>query len=298
MIELWNKIRESLQRALGQSIQVRILLSVTVAILVGSGALGVISEFATYSYAIAYGFRPPVEGIPYLQATVMLLSIIILVGGMAGVAIVYSLAKMMVIPFEAPKYVFSKIRRLPTEMSVVDVLERMRERPTKHVVGMSAFSSTLAGGLFTVAFWVGGEINAWWQSVALFLGVTGGAFFMYIMAFRPRYVKYFAGGGALVIGVAVLVLMFHAETYGTFLRLSGFGGGKQVTVYHHDVARDDPAERIEGGLLLRTSTFVILYKPREKEIVEVPMSRLRKIEYGLGAQAILPPLNELSWLSS
>ncbi len=62
-------------------------------VLGGSGLLGILSEFATYSYAIYYGFRPPVEGIPYLRVTITLVSFVLVIISMVTIIVIYLIAK-------------------------------------------------------------------------------------------------------------------------------------------------------------------------------------------------------------
>ncbi|MFJ1256626.1 hypothetical protein [Cupriavidus sp. CuC1] len=56
----------------------------------GASVLGVVSEYATYNYVIHYGFRPSFEGVPYLKATVTLISFFILfIGALVFAGIVF-----------------------------------------------------------------------------------------------------------------------------------------------------------------------------------------------------------------
>ena len=52
----------------------RILVSILVGFIAGPGLIGFLSEYATYLYALGADVRPPVEGIPYLRASVTLFS--------------------------------------------------------------------------------------------------------------------------------------------------------------------------------------------------------------------------------
>jgi hypothetical protein len=58
--------------------------------LVAGTWLGFVAEYAAYRWAIYYGMRPPLEGIPYLKVAVTGLSVCILFGG----AIVYALVHL------------------------------------------------------------------------------------------------------------------------------------------------------------------------------------------------------------
>jgi len=49
--------------------------------LIGGGFLGYNAEYATYNYAIQYGVRAPIEGIPYLKAAVTFGSFFLLLTG-------------------------------------------------------------------------------------------------------------------------------------------------------------------------------------------------------------------------
>ncbi|MFY1862145.1 hypothetical protein ACOTB5_29975 [Achromobacter xylosoxidans] len=64
------------------SLPAKLLVTAIVGLL-GGGFLGYNAEYATYNYAIQYGFRTPIEGIPYLRAAVTFGSFFLLLSGVA-----------------------------------------------------------------------------------------------------------------------------------------------------------------------------------------------------------------------
>jgi hypothetical protein len=61
--ELWDKYA-------GLVFPLKLLIGTVLGIALGPGFVGLLSEYATYYYAIDLGIRPPLEGIPYLKSAV------------------------------------------------------------------------------------------------------------------------------------------------------------------------------------------------------------------------------------
>ena len=271
------------------SLPIKILAGSLFAILGGSGLLGFLSEFATYFYAISYGFRPPVEGVPYLRASVTFISLALILGAIFGFVVIFLLAKLMVLPFDAPMYFLSKFKSTsnPTP-SVMDIYERMRSRSLKHVLVVSTTASLVVS--LSLIFFLHSEnkFDANHKYIFAFFGFFSGSLVLYVCTFRPSWLKVFTGIGALAFVVTFPSMMFHLDTYSKFMRVSGFGGGKIISVTYKLNALDGDSKTLNGGLLLRTTDYLIIYHSDNKEIIEIPITNVEKIAYQNGNQYSLP----------
>ena len=86
LINFYKKNISKIELSLG----VKLVLSSILCAFGGSSFLGFMSEYATYTYTTAYGFRLPTEGIPYLIITVKALSFIFLLCGGICFLLLYS----------------------------------------------------------------------------------------------------------------------------------------------------------------------------------------------------------------
>lgn len=76
------------------SIPLRLLTGALVAT-IGGGYVGFLSEFAAYNYAIYYGFRPPLEGIPYLRVSVMVIAFLLYLGSALTLSLIILVPKLL-----------------------------------------------------------------------------------------------------------------------------------------------------------------------------------------------------------
>lgn len=77
------------------SLPVRLLIGAVVSGLGGIG-VGIISEYAAYNFALYHDIRPPLEGIPYLRATVSAITFLSLMGAGVIYSAVFLSAKVLV----------------------------------------------------------------------------------------------------------------------------------------------------------------------------------------------------------
>lgn len=69
---------EKVKNKIDQSIGYKLLISSFLGAVGGAGFMGFISEYATYIYALNYGIRLPVEGVPYLKIAITTSSFMLL----------------------------------------------------------------------------------------------------------------------------------------------------------------------------------------------------------------------------
>jgi hypothetical protein len=103
-----GQIRRLLGSYSALGLPIRLALSGVVGAISGSGLLGFLSEYATYSYAIRYGLRVPVEGAPYLGSAVSAISLSMALTAVIFFLVLYFVAKFSVVlserAFSGAKY--------------------------------------------------------------------------------------------------------------------------------------------------------------------------------------------------
>ncbi|OOE95195.1 hypothetical protein BZG78_15140 [Salinivibrio sp. MA351] len=264
-------------------------------VLVSSGFFAYFTEYATYAYSITYGFRPPVEGVPYLKATVASLAF--------AAALAMSLIFLMVIYSAKALRAYMKLsevlgRFLPdrdTDYKVQKILNwietKIREPKDGTLYRWAVITPiTLYFFLFLRTDDLKCNIVTCFFHPVVLLLFFPSAYLLLLV--RPKSDKHIAVFYALL---ALLIVLRYAATpsnYATFLRFAGFGGGKPVSVYMLDA--DSKSEtRIDGGLLIRSNDYLTVYSERTQSSLEIPMRLVRKIEYGNSSKnAILPKLNK------
>ena len=82
---------------LGLALPIRLLLGGVISGLGGSGLVGFLSEYAAYSYAVFYGIRPPLEGIPYLRVAVTTATLVVFMGSAALFLLVVAFARFLIL---------------------------------------------------------------------------------------------------------------------------------------------------------------------------------------------------------
>ncbi len=106
--------------------------------------------------------------------------------------------------------------------------------------------------------------------------------------YKPEYIKYFAGVSVFLFLMMIPFLMFNTDSYSKFMRISGFGGGKEISVFYKTMNKKTTQEHANGGLLIRTSKFIIVYEVENNIIIEIPISNIIKIVYKTSGEYSLP----------
>ena len=286
---------ERLKGLLPWSIPLKLVLSAFLGVLGGAGLLGYLSEYATYSYAIHYGIRPPLEGIPYLRAAVAFGSLFLLLSGaVVFVTIAFSL-RTFVWYFDAipriaclPLRLFGRNAQEEQERHFGKLLNRIRESPLwLLLVGCSATSAIIVA---VILFTPGSPfLHAASPEKAKFLFVL----FLYLFAVFVAAVRTSSIWliSVLVVIVYLLVciyLLFSPVKYSEFLRILGYGGGLTVSVELRGSADPTSTEKVQ--LMLRTNEAVILYDEPSSRFLEIPNDQIHRIVHDIGGMRRLPYL--------
>jgi hypothetical protein len=290
--QLFDRIRE----ALPWSIPIKLMLSALLGVLGGAGLLGYLSEYATYNYAIHYGFRPPLEGIPYLRPAVAFGSLFLLLsGGLVFLSIAFIL-RSIVFYFDAVPRIAALTRRLlggdPSrqERRLGYLLTSIRGRPLwQHLAFSLAFAIIFTGLMATieVVFHDGGQslLNARFVVI-----VTVYTFTSAFAALRPHTIWWMAICATAVYFVVCVYLLFTPTKYSEFLRLLGYGGGISVRIELRDDNCRNKLDAEVQQLMLRTTEAVILYDSSRGSFSEIPRDQVHRIVHDNGGLRRLPYL--------
>ncbi|WP_404302903.1 hypothetical protein [Alicycliphilus denitrificans] len=277
----------------------KLTLGGLLAALGGAGFVGLLSEYATYSFSINYGFRPPLEGIPYLKATVALGSFALLLTG--GIVFLLSilLVRSIIWSMEAPMGWVSRllhhtvpIRRTPIQ-NFQTVFVRLAQRPIWQILIVAIIVGLVTGGIAYL------EIN--FLNERFFgkpapainpLGFSlGGALYGIVLtvALARRGVIWWLGGFA-TLGYFIVCIwaLFSPHWYATFLRTVGYGGGLPITVEFREQATPTQSQQIDCFLLLRTTEALLVLSADSDKVLEIPRDQIRTLAHSDGGLRQLP----------
>lgn len=292
MHPLISRITSLAGRWLPWSFPAKIALGAIIGALGSAGFLGYVSEYATYYYAIRMGFRPPLEGIPYLSATVGLGSLVLLL-------IASSIFCLQVVSFSALIWIikaylirlellderYSKLRLL-----IVGEFERLRlafeKRP---LILCSAAATVFALATWTLFGLIPEKVHI---SPMLVFGLVAlqaiNAFLFLLATFRPTYVWLLGITAALSFILVALLAMFSTSIYASFLRSVGYGGGIPVSLQVKDNQGGSQNLNGEYFLMLRTTDSLLLLSSSGHEFVEIPREQVSALKHKPGGLSKLP----------
>jgi len=265
----------------GLSLPIRLVIGGLLGILGGSGFLGFISEFAGYSYAIHYGARPPLEGIPYLRASVTLLSLSLFIGGAFVFMLVYVAGRFIAVQVdlmisgmrlasrksgEQLKEQMARIRNLPLRKRLVPILASSAALSVVFIVAIALTPSQDS------ALSIHGDKA--FAAIVLFLS----AVLTYTIMFSPQVVRWLALITTTLVFVVAPIILFNPHFYASLLRFIGYGGGLYVEVEFVE-PEAEAMRRASGALFLRTSSALILYDSRRRVFSEIPVETVRRIAH-------------------
>lgn len=282
-----SEMFERLRTAFSYSLPAKLVLGFVFTAFGSAGVLGLLSEFAVYSYALDEGVRLPVEGIPYIRPTVTFVSLVMLFAAACGFVVVYLFAKL------SSKYLFAiedfirwgaaKLKLSENTKNMLRLNDRMRESGRWKAFLISFFSSLAI--VFILSWFVpefieknssvtpsvrfSDLLNGFYPKLVLFVLV----FIVYWSAFRPGIIKYVAGVSAIAILAFIIGVMFYPPFYSKFLYATGFGGGRDVIVFPS--SREDA---ISGRLIIKSNEFYMIML-NDHKILEFPVNKTEKIEY-------------------
>lgn len=265
----------------------------------GAGFVGFLSEYATYSFAIHYGFRPPLEGIPYLKATVTLGSFALLLTGALVFLLSLLLVRSIIWSMEAPMGWASRlhVRSTPSKRTPIQtfrtVFVRLAQRPSWQVLLVALVVGLITGG---IAYFEFGLLRHTTPSVPaseldqIHFGLGGLVYGIVLTLALARRGAIWWLGGLATLGyfVAWIWVLFSPPWYASFLRTVGYGGGLPLTVEFREQAAPTQTQQIDCFLLLRTTEALLVLTANSDKVLEIPRDQIRTISHAGGGLRQLP----------
>lgn len=262
------------------TIPIKIVVGAIFGVIAGPGLITYLSEYATYFYAINLGIRPPLEGIPYLSATVAFLSLILAVtAAMIFIITRLSLAfvsaqlidfvRMVAVIFdEGFEEYKEKGGRFVKWLTLSDSLEKIRNLSFLRVLVLIIFVFVIFYLLFGVLIYEKekeGNAATWFFSAYTSIA---------ILTLWRKWFTYLVGVlAAISFYVFSWQVLFDFENQEKFLRVIGYGGGIPIRVE----LQKEGNEKI--NLYLRTTTALLGLDISNNENVEIPLANVKKIIY-------------------
>lgn len=284
MIERLQRLVRLAQKFGALAFPIRLLIGAFITLIAGSG-LGVVAEYAAYRWALYYGIRPPLEGIPYLKLAVTGLTIFIFTAGAVVYALIYILASAILERMETLTGSFSTYARLVSR--AIPRLNFFRRAVRfmllyRRLTFASAFLTSVIVGLlisavhYLVQFFNGVQEFESFEYLAVFILTLLAALLMW-----DRNVRiWLALISTALFTVAVPASFFHIDIYSNILRNLGYGGGLPIIVtVAEDKAATEDRTKVTGHLMLRTTTSLILFESIEQRMREIPLQHVLFIDH-------------------
>lgn len=262
------------------SLPQRIISSLVVSLIAGPALVGFVSEYATYCYAVRSGVRPPVEGIPFLRASVTLACIFLsLAVGIAIILARQAINELVVLYLWSWKFIVSRAKKWGLD-TIFKLEGDPPENPMAALEGVIAridiknLFAWYAAFLFTTSFatfYLEGVVAALTLAFSMVLAVT-----IMLSVWRPGFIWL----AATLVGIALQVIcifsLFNQQHFGTFLARIGFGGNVPVVIYYKN-----SLSPISMQLVLRSGDWFIgrSCSASPSAHIEIPVEQVLRIEY-------------------
>lgn len=260
----------------------RLAIGAIVTLLAGAG-VGFFAEYAAYRWALYYGIRPPMEGIPYLKVAVTAMTASVLLGGAIVFTVVQSACSGLIRYLDGILGGVNLISKLlarfgheHTEVnSLHSLIVQLREvRPSIAILGSAVLAFLIAVIEAALRLRLL-NFNDTFESVLVGVGLF--AFMM--LAWKPTlklWFSLFAVAASVIIGP---LLLFNTDIYGQLLRTLGYGGGAPIiVVVQEETTSISTKTNVSGSLMLRTTSSLILYQQDERRFREIPLSQVLFID--------------------
>jgi len=277
---LVDRLRTSARSLADWSWPAKFLVGAAVAALAGGGVLSFMLETATHTFALSYGFRPPVEGLPYLRTLVTLGSVILLlcaalfatlfIGAVGGIVRVASGGKHPLHAIATWKAVLFSL----TVCAAASLLVWYGTTERWH-------------GIYCMWPLVSCDRDSRevWQAfvASMFVNVP-----LMLVIFRPHWAWMLALAWTLWYYAGLALSILPPDGYARLLRATGFGGGTPAHISFLAGDTGCASQSFTGFLLLRTTDTFVLYDPPNARISEVPARCVLTISYSAGGLSSLP----------
>lgn len=231
-----------------------------------SFSISVLFEWASFLYAINYGFRVPFEGIPYLKSVV----------GAFSFVFVLTLGSLIAGLYSFNRYLKGKLKEYSDNIGL-DLAEGLSN--------LSLWKRILS---ITFAIFIPGFLSTEYLA-SLFGRAFADLFFLLLL--YMLLVLHFPSKKLVITLCAVLLpvlifigALYDSQAYGAMLRNLGYGGGLPVKI---EVDTGSEKMEISCHLMLRTTESYMVFLP-DKRTREIPSTRVISIEHSAAPLSSLP----------
>lgn len=253
----------------------KILWGTLISVIAGPGLLLFISEYATYTYALRIGIRPPLEGIPYLSATVALTGLFLSILAVVIFLLSQILIYVTYIYAISILHFFNQVK-----------LDEFKKNSNENIIFKKIKEDPIIG-ILTIVISIGSVSVISFVLIGVFIetvfGIMLGSYVLIYMAIYflvvsltlwKKIFKYVvAVAFSIFFYMSSFYFLFDEHYYKSFLSFIKYGGGIKVTVIYKDNRRNENII-----LLLRTKEFIFI-KNNKGSILEVPMKSIEYMSY-------------------
>jgi len=270
-----------IEKYLGLSLPIKLIASSLIFVIAGPGFFYFLTEYATYFYIVSQGVRVPFEGVPYLSATVALLSVVLALCA----SLIFVITRLIIASIGA------QIVGLITNLTRIadEGLKKYREDGGElfHKLSFSNIISLIEGlslrnlSILCFVFFlaIAGIVN--------FIGIPSTkdklalviAFSFYItVALFTLWSKTFSWFVAVIVVLVFYIssinFLMDSDRYKVFLQVVGYGGGIPIKVQYIEGSKVE-----DLNLIIRSSTALLSERNESGEYSEIPMRNVKKIIY-------------------
>jgi hypothetical protein len=294
-----NPLLQLVTRYGSLALPLRLLLGAAVTLLAGAG-IGFFAEYAAYRWALYYGIRPPLEGIPYLRVAVTALTVGILVGGalifaLAHAACLYVLRQIdsYISQFQAIESVLLRFFPLTNGKAPLAVISCWYKSLRFHWALLISVLVAFTVFVIPLIFFRSTATSESDQNGIIALAIF--CFLLLLLAWRAEARLWISLAVLLSFVVISPFTLFSVDIYTNLLQIFGYGGGLPITVaLVEEKTEVSQKTLISGSLMLRTNSSLILFQQHPHRIREIPLNQIIFIDHEVGPvskrKIILPPI--------
>lgn len=267
------------------SLPIKLTIGGFLAAIGGSSFIGFLSEYATYIYAISFGIRPPLEGVPYLKAGVTLISMTLLIGAALMFCSIIGVFKLFSLLCGLVSWLSSRLSpswraRISGSTDINDYFKNKswwKKWGAALLVGISMYLIfIILNYFFKIEFWNREDFQLASVIYSIF------AFLAFATLVQPSALKWMAVTGTLLYLLAWIVFLFNTTYYAYLLRYIGYGGGLPISIELKD--GNLPSAGIDENLymIIRTTNAVITLDKTSSKFIEIPNDQIKAIAHDIG----------------
>lgn len=272
------------------SLPIKFLIGAVLGALGGSSLLGVLSEYATYFYAMSYGIRPPTEGVPYLKASVTLISLVLLISG----ALIYCMttvlfrafAKLITLSSYTKNLLLQKRLNNSFGRPASDLQVLFADKSWLPVLGTAALAAAMAYGLVEFLIFLGPVPIPPKVTQTAAIGYAIFAFIAFLTLIRPSTIIWVSLITTAIYFMVWFAFLFTPSYYSYLLRFVGYGGGLPITVEMKENAQLPLDNTLY--LIIRTTDAFIVLNDSTHQFVEIPKEEIKTVRHYSGGLNNLP----------